>query len=294
MAEEAKSATRLGRGLSALLGYEEAHLVKPAAPRSGQRTLPVAQLSPSPLQPRKHFAAETLEELSASIREKGVLQPILVRGKGEDAFEIIAGERRGRAAQMAGVHEVPVIVRELTDGQVLEAALIENIQREDLNPIEEARAFKALIDRFSHTQDALSRVVGKSRSHIANALRLLNLPSGVLALLEAGALTAGHARPLVGRTDAEDLARRIVDAGLSVRAAEELVREPPAPKGDEPQQHHKPEKDADTIGLEKDLSDKLGLKVTIHPRGEAGELRIAYKTLEQLDDLCARLSRPAA
>jgi ParB family chromosome partitioning protein len=293
MAEDAK-ATRLGRGLSALLGYEEGHLVKAPVPRGGPRTLPVAQLTPSPLQPRKTFTPETLEELASSIREKGVLQPILVRPKGEDAYEIIAGERRWRAAQMAGVHEIPVIVRELTDGQVLEAALIENIQREDLNPVEEARAFKALIDRFSHTQDALSRVVGKSRSHIANALRLLNLPAGVLALLEAGSLSAGHARPLVGRTDAEVLAKRIVDAGLSVRATEDLVREPASPKPEAGPARAKSEKDTDTLGLEKELSDKLGLKVTIHSRGESGELRIAYKTLEQLEDTCARLSRPAA
>jgi ParB family chromosome partitioning protein len=293
MAEDAK-ASRLGRGLSALLGYEEAHLVKPPALRGGARSLPVAQLSPSPLQPRKNFSPETLEELASSIREKGILQPILVRPKGEDAYEIIAGERRWRAAQMAGVHEVPVIVRELTDGQVLEAALIENIQREDLNPIEEARAFKALIDRFSHTQDALSRVVGKSRSHIANALRLLNLPAGVLTLLEAGKLSAGHARPLVGRADAEALAARIVSAGLSVRATEDLVREPAVPKADARPARPSPEKDADTLGLEKELSDKLGLKVTIHSRGESGELRIAYKTLEQLEDTCARLSRPVA
>lgn len=293
MAEEAKAANRLGRGLSALLGYEEAHLVKPGATRGGPRTLPVAQLSPSPLQPRKNFTPGTLEELAASIREKGVLQPILVRPKGEDAYEIIAGERRWRASQMAGIHEVPVIVRELTDAQVLEAALIENIQREDLNPVEEARAFKALIERFSHTQDALSRVVGKSRSHIANSLRLLNLPAGVLAFLEEGKLTAGHARPLVGRSDAEALAARIVEAGLSVRAAEDMVRTPAAPKPGAPPAH-KAEKDADTLGLEKDLSDALGLKVSIHPKGEAGEVRIAYKTLEQLDDIAARLRRSAA
>ncbi|MFO1186871.1 MAG: ParB/RepB/Spo0J family partition protein [Alphaproteobacteria bacterium] len=293
MAEEAKAANRLGRGLSALLGYEEAHLVKPAAPRGGGRTLPVAQLSPSPLQPRKHFTPETLEELAASIREKGVLHPILVRPKGEEAFEIIAGERRWRAAQMAGVHEVPVIVRELTDAQVLEAALIENIQREDLNPVEEARAFKALIDRFSHTQDALSRVVGKSRSHIANSLRLLNLPAGVIAFLESGKLTAGHARPLVGRSDAEALAAKIVAAGLSVRATEDLVREP-AEARTSTAVHAKPEKDADTLGLERDLSDTLGLKVTIASRGEAGEVRIAYKSLEQLDEVSTRLRRSAA
>jgi ParB family chromosome partitioning protein len=291
MAEEAK-ANRLGRGLSALLGYEEAGLNKTET-RGAPRTLPVAQLTPSPLQPRKHFPPETLEELASSIREKGVLQPVLVRPKGEASYEIIAGERRWRAAQIAGVHELPVIVRELTDGQVLEVALIENIQREDLNPVEEARAFKALLDKFGHTQDKLARVVGKSRSHLANSLRLLGLPATVLGRLEAGTLSAGHARTLIGRSDAEALAARIVEAGLSVRATEDLVREGmPAAQGRAPPR--KPEKDADTRGLEKDLGDKLGLSVRINPRGaEGGEVRIAYRTLEQLEDICARLSRSA-
>jgi ParB family chromosome partitioning protein len=290
MPEEAKS-NRLGRGLSALLGYEEANLAKPEA-RGSPRTLPVAALAPSPLQPRKNFAADALQELAASIREKGILQPILVRPlAGTDGrYEIIAGERRWRAAQIAGLHELPVIVRELTDGQVLEAALIENIQRTDLNPIEEARGFKALIDKFGHTQDQLSKVIGKSRSHIANSLRLLALPGALIALIEAGSLGAGHARALIGRADAETLAHQIVQGQLSVRAVEGLVRETSPRAG-----HHpvvRPEKDADTRGLEKELSDKLGLAVTIQPKGgEKGEIRIAYLSFEQLESVCSRLTR---
>lgn len=295
MAEEAR-ATRLGRGLSALLGYDDGQLAGKPEMRAvtSPRALPVAQLSPSPLQPRKHFDEEALEELAASIREKGVLQPLLVRPRGDGHYEIVAGERRWRAAQAAGLHEVPVIIRELTDGQVLEAALIENIQRTDLNPVEEARAFKALIETFSHTQEQLSKVVGKSRSHIANSLRLLGLPGPVIELLEAGKLTAGHARTLVGRADAAELAARIIAEAMSVRAAEDLVRDPPATASSPSAPRAKPEKDADTRGLEKELSDKLGLKVTISGRGEKGELRIAYRTLEQLEDVCARLTRSAA
>lgn len=292
MAEEAR-ANRLGRGLSALLGYEEANLAK-SETRGMPRALPIAHLAPSPLQPRTHFAEEALQELASSIREKGVLQPILVRPKGPDSYEIIAGERRWRAAQLAGIHEIPVVIRDLTDGQVLEVALIENIQREDLNPVEEARAFKALIDKFSHTQEQLSRAVGKSRSHVANSLRLLSLPAPVMVLLEEGKLSAGHARTLIGRSDAEILAKQMVEGQLSVRAAEGLVKEPaaaPSPSAT----RSPPEKDADTRGLEKELSDKLGLKVTINAKGgETGELRIAYRSLEQLEDVCSRLSRSAA
>ncbi len=294
MVEEARANNRLGRGLSALLGYEEANLTKPEA-KGTPRTLPVAQLTPSPLQPRTHFTDETLQELASSIREKGILQPLLVRPRGEDRYEIVAGERRWRAAQIAGVHDVPVVVRDWTDGQVLEAALIENIQREDLNAVEEARAFRSLIDKFSHTQDQLSRVVGKSRSHIANALRLLALPAPVLAMVEEGKLSAGHARTLVGRPNAETLATHMIAGQLSVRAAEELVKSDDGLSGPVKMLSLKAEKDADTRGLEKELSDKLGLKVTITTKsGEGGEIKVAYKTLEQLEMVCARLSRTAA
>ncbi len=232
-----------------------------------------------------------MTELTSSVKEKGVLQPILVRlsAKGDGSYEIVAGERRWRAAQRAGVHEVPVVIRDLTDGQVLEIALIENVQRADLNAIDEAEGYKRLIEQFRYTQDQLSKVIGKSRPHIANTLRLLGLPASVQAHVQSGALSAGHVRPLVGRPDAEALAEQMVKGSLSVRSAEALVRAPDAP----PKRHLaglKPEKDADTLGLEKSVSDSLGLKVVINDKaGKGGELRIAYKTLEQLEDVCRRL-----
>ena len=282
---------RLGRGLSALLGnLDEAPAPRPDG-KLTPRTLPVAQLAPSPHQPRRFFDEQAMAELTSSIREKGVLQPILVRpsAKGDGSFEIVAGERRWRAAQRAGVHEVPIVVRDLTDGQVLEVALIENVQRADLNGIDEARGYKTLIEQFRYTQDQLSKVIGKSRPHIANTLRLLSLPPAVQAHVESGALSAGHVRTLVGRPDAEALAEQMVKGGLSVRAAEELMRTPKiAPKAHAAR--HKLEKDPDTLGLEKSVSDSLGLKVLINDKGEkGGELRIVYKSLEQLEDVCRRL-----
>lgn len=256
------------------------------------RTLPVAQLAPSPLQPRRFFDEQAMAELTSSVKEKGVLQPILVRpsAKGDGSYEIVAGERRWRAAQRAGVHEVPITIRDLTDGQVLEIALIENVQRADLNGIDEARGYKTLIEQFRYTQDQLAKVIGKSRPHIANTLRLLSLPASVQAHVESGVLSAGHVRTLVGRPDAEALAEQMVKGGLSVRAAEELVRSPET----QPKEHHsarpKHEKDADTLGLEKSISDSLGLKVLINDKGDkGGEVRITYKTLEQLEDVCNRL-----
>jgi ParB family transcriptional regulator, chromosome partitioning protein len=284
---------RLGRGLSALLGGYEDGAPPRADAGATPRSLPIAQLSPSPLQPRRNFDEEALAELTSSVREKGVLQPILVRpsAKADGSYEIVAGERRWRAAQRAGVHEVPVVVRDLTDGQVLELALIENIQRADLNAVEEARGYKTLIEQFRYTQDQLSKVIGKSRPHIANSLRLLTLPEAVQAYIASGALSAGHARTLVGRADAEALAAEIVKGALSVRAAEDLVKKPAAAKS-APHRAAKPDKDPDTIGLEKRTSDVLGLKVEINDKGaKGGDVRITYKTLEQLDDICARLSR---
>jgi ParB family chromosome partitioning protein len=263
---------------------------------AGARTLPVAQLSPSPLQPRRVFDEEALTDLANSVKEKGVLQPILVRpsARGDGNYEIVAGERRWRAAQRAGVHEVPVVVRELTDGEVLEVALIENVQRADLNSIEEARGYKTLIDQFGHTQDQLAKIIGKSRPHIANTLRLLSLPQPVQAAVEKGALSAGHARALVGHPNAEGLAQMIAERGLSVREAEDLARKADAPAAAKPHAA-KPEKDADTIGLEKSLADQLGLAVDIRDKGKkGGEVRIAYRTLEQLDEICKRLSHSAA
>ncbi len=274
----------LGRGLSSLIGSAPALDARTA---KAQRTLPVAFLRANRFQPRKTFQDEDLADLANSIREKGVLLPILVRPiAGEPGqFEIVAGERRWRAAQLAKLHEVPVVVRELNDAESLELAIIENVQRADLNAIEEAAAYQELIERFSYTQEKLATDVGKSRSHIANSLRLLKLPDSVKALVRDGKLTAGHARTLVGRPDAEVLALQILEAGLNVRQAEQRS---PRRKG-----HRAPEKDPDTKALEHSLTNMLGLKVDIADRGDAGgHVTIAYRTLEQLDDLIRRLSRP--
>jgi ParB family chromosome partitioning protein len=284
MAEARRSG--LGRGLSALIGDD----VTPArGDGKSARTLPVAFLKPNPHQPRKNFAEGELEDLSNSIREKGVLQPILVRPvKGAaDSFEIVAGERRWRAAQMAKLHDVPVVVRELSDSEALELAIVENVQRADLNAIEEAAAYHDLIDRFAYTQEKLAQTVGKSRSHVANTLRLLRLPESVKAMVREGQLSAGHARTLIGAEDAEARARQIVDAALNVRQAEQRSsnqKKPSPNKG--------LEKDADTAALERDLTQRLGLTVSVHHRGDkGGELRVTYKTLEQLDEIVRRLGR---
>jgi ParB family chromosome partitioning protein len=272
----------LGRGLSALIG-DEAAPTRGEIQAKGARTLPIAFLKPNRFQPRKNFAPEDLNDLANSIREKGVLQPILVRPTGEaNSFEIVAGERRWRAAQMAKLHDVPVVVREMSDGESLEIAIIENVQRADLNAVEEAAAYQELIDKFGYTQDRLSQEVGKSRSHVANTLRLLKLPDAVKAMIRDGKLTAGHARTLIGLADPEARAKEIVAGALNVREAEQRSKKKPAkPLG----------KDADTKALESNLSNMLGLKVEIMHKGDTGgELRIFYKTLEQLDDLIRRLN----
>jgi ParB family chromosome partitioning protein len=278
----------LGRGLSALLGTAGEQT---AAPPSGHQpaTAPIERLRPSGYQPRRNFAADEIRGLAESIRERGILQPILVRRDPEraDGFEIVAGERRWRAAQAAGLHEVPILVRELSDQGVLEVALVENIQRQDLSALEEGEGYRRLIDEFSHTQEGLAKVVGRSRSHIANTLRLLNLPGKVKALLAEGALTAGHARALLNAAAPEQLAERVVKRGLNVRQTERLVqrqRQGAADGGG------RIAKDADTIALEQGLTNLLGLKVSIDFRGESGRLVINYRTLEQLDDLLQRLS----
>jgi ParB family chromosome partitioning protein len=273
----------LGRGLSALIGEEA-----PLAPGSGDgrssRTLPVAWLSPNPLQPRKNFDAEELSGLAASIREKGMLQPILVRPRGLEAFEIVAGERRWRAAQLAKLHDVPVVIRELSDAESLELAIIENVQRSDLNAMEEAAAYQELMDRFNYTQLVLAQEVGKSRSHLANMVRLLKLPPAVQAFIREGKLSAGHARTLIGLPDAEARAREMIRQALSVRQAEQHS-EKKKPKS-EPAAGT-----ADIRALESSLANTLGLKVQIAHKGSTGgELRISYRTLEQLDDVIARLS----
>ena len=276
----------LGRGLSALIGDEAAPL-RGEQPK-GIRTLPVAFLRPNRFQPRKTFGAEELNDLANSIREKGVLQPILVRPiKGEtDAFEIVAGERRWRAAQLAKLHDVPVVVREISDGESLELAIIENVQRADLNAVEEAAAYRELMGQFGYTQDRVAQEVGKSRSHIANTLRLLKLPEAVQAMIRSGELTAGHGRTLIGASDPEGMAREIVASSLNVRQAEHRSK-PRAGKDGK-----SAEKDPDTKALETNLSNMLGLKVQILDKGsKGGELRIVYRTLEQLDDLCRRLNK---
>ena len=276
---------RLGRGLAALIGDDTSEEAVVQDART-LRHMPIELLKASPNNPRKHFADTDLEELSNSIRDKGLLQPIVVRPIGGGEYEIVAGERRWRAAQRAGVHDVPVLIRELSDGEALEIALIENIQRTDLNPLEEARAYGLLLEQFSYTQQQLAESIGKSRSHIANTLRLLNLPESVRQQIEEGNLTAGHARALVATDSPAELADRIIKLGLSVREAEGLAREATSPKKHRP----KAEKDADTKALERLVSEAIGLKVAISHKGSAGgTLQISYKTLDQLEDICRRL-----
>ena len=276
---------RLGRGLAALIGDDVIEAASPEESR-GLRHLPIELLHSNPNNPRKHFKEEELEDLSKSIREKGLLQPIVVRQRADGEFEIVAGERRWRASQRAGLHELPVLIRDLSDGETLEIALIENIQRSDLNPLEEARAYGQLLEQFSYTQQQLADSVGKSRSHIANTLRLLTLPESVRAYIEDGKLTAGHARTLVATDSPADLANKIISLGLSVREAETLTRSNLAT----PTRKAKAAKDADTRALEKQLADAMGLRIEIKAQGrEGGTLLIKYKTLDQLDGITHRL-----
>ncbi len=276
---------RLGRGLSALLG---APAEEPAARSRPGRSLPVGLIHPGPFQPRHRFDDEPLRALAESIRENGILQPILVRPRRDDpaSFEIVAGERRWRAAQLAQLHEVPVIVRDLTDQEALELALVENVQRQDLSPLEEAEGYRRLLEEFHNTQDDLARRVGKSRSHITNILRLLGLPEPVRALLENGQLTAGHARALLNAADPVGLAALVAARGLNVRQTERLAQTSRHAGGSG---RRRRVKDADTRALEREIAARLGLGVTIDARGEAGAVIIHYKTLEQLDLVLDRL-----
>jgi len=291
MAEEA-TRSRLGRGLAALIGDvgEESQSAERA---KTQRRLPIEFLRPNPRNPRRTFPEADLAELAASVRERGVIQPILaraLRGAGE-AYEIIAGERRWRAAQRAGLHDVPVVVIEATDEQSLEYAIIENVQRADLNAIEEAQGYEALAIEFKHSQDDIARIVGKSRSHVSNTLRLLKLPEPIKSYIRAGKLSAGHARMLVGQPNAEALAEDIVTRGLNVRQVEALARD----EGKKPSKGNharKPRgKDADTLALEKRVSDALGLKVSIDHREGAGTVHVQYRDYDQLDEIVRRLER---
>jgi ParB family transcriptional regulator, chromosome partitioning protein len=276
---------RLGRGLAALIGDDVVEAASPEEFR-GLRHLPIELLHSNPNNPRKQFREEDLADLSRSIREKGLLQPIVVRQRADGEYEIVAGERRWRASQRAGLHELPVLIRELSDGETLEIALIENIQRADLNPLEEARAYGQLLEQFSYTQQQLADSVGKSRSHIANTLRLLTLPESVRAYIEDGKLTAGHARTLVATDSPADLANKIISLGLSVREAETLTRSNPTTST----RKAKSDKNADTRALEKQISETIGLRVEIKAQGrEGGTLLIKYKTLDQLDGVTHRL-----
>jgi len=282
--------SRLGRGLASLIG-EPMQSGRPQLPAEGeQRMVPTADVKPSRLNPRKDFRDEELAELAESIRSKGLVQPIIVRPADSGGYEIVAGERRWRAAQKAGLHNVPVIARDLTDKEVLELAIIENVQRADLNAIEEATGYRELIERFDYSQEQLSEIIGKSRSHVANTLRLLKLPEGVQTMVQDGRLTAGHARALIGREDAEGLAQHILDQSLNVREVEALVQ------GGEPAVSLAPvartprEKDPDTKAFEKELSNTLGLKVEIkRGSGESGNLIIKFGNFDQLDYIRQRL-----
>ena len=285
----------LGRGLSALMADVNEPLNNAASVVISDQSVPIEMIVPNPNQPRKTFESLALDDLVSSIQEKGVLQPLIVRKVGE-SFEIVAGERRWRAAQRAQLHELPVIVREFTDTEVLEVAIIENIQRSDLNPIEEAAGYKQLMDRFGHTQEKMAEALGKSRSHIANLMRLLNLPSSIQTHVIEGRLSSGHARTLVTIEDSEALVKKIIDGGLSVRQTEMLVkksqerRDPAGQNVRIPQ--NKTEKDADTRALEEDLGAATGVKVSLShkPNAESGQLTLHYSSLEQLDDLCRKLS----
>ncbi|MCK0141358.1 ParB/RepB/Spo0J family partition protein [Aliiroseovarius sp. F20344] len=285
----------LGRGLSALMAdvaVEEPTKDASSEPRRADMMVPIEKISPNPEQPRRTFTQEQLDDLAASIKEKGVIQPLIVRPKpqSDDEYEIVAGERRWRASQMAKLHQVPVVIREYNDTEALEVAIIENIQRADLNAIEEAAGYRDLMDRFGHTQEKVSEALGKSRSYIANLLRLLNLPGDVQAFVRDGKLSAGHARTLVTAENPSALAREIISKGLSVRAAEKLAKGPSLSK---PRQTNpKSEKDADTKALESDLSAATGMKVQIDHKagGEAGTVTIRYQSLDQLDDICGKLS----
>ena len=282
-----KKRKQLGRGLSALLGDDAKEFADLSSSKT-DRTVAITQLTPCPFQPRRNFADVQIAELSKSIREKGILQPLVVRPKPDsDGYEIICGERRWRAAQMASVHHVPVVVRDLTDQEALEIALIENLQREDLSALEEAAAYQRLMAEFDHTQDAMAQSIGKSRSHVANMVRLLNLPDGVKAMLADGRLSAGHGRALLGAKNPADLAATVVKNGLNVRATEELVRRKGGARPSKPATVAP--KDADTLSLERELTDALGLKTEIHAKGAGGEIRFSYASLDELDGLIARL-----
>jgi ParB family transcriptional regulator, chromosome partitioning protein len=286
------SKRRLGRGLAALIGEMDQPMPagNASASISADRMVPIENITRNPRNPRRHFDDGELQDLASSIRQHGIVQPVVARTMPEGQYEIIAGERRWRAAQLAGLVEVPVVVRNVDDRTALEIAIVENVQRSDLNPLEEALGYEQLIAEHGYTQNDLGDIIGKSRSHVANSLRLLKLPSPVREMLSAGTLSAGHARALVPTSDPTALAKAIVAKGMSVRDAERLAQNDIRAQS-EPQAAPKQEKDSDTLALERTLTDALGLDVKINHKGGPGQIRISYKTLEQLEEICRLLER---
>ncbi|NSZ18300.1 ParB/RepB/Spo0J family partition protein [Agrobacterium vitis] len=284
------SKRRLGRGLAALIGEmdQPVPVDESRAVVSADRMVPIEFVSRNPRNPRRYFDETVLQELAGSIRQHGIVQPVVVRTIATGRYEIIAGERRWRAAQLAGLVEIPVIVRDVDDRTALELAIVENVQRADLNPLEEAMGYEQLIAEHGYTQNDLGEIIGKSRSHVANSLRLLKLPDPVRDMLADGSLSAGHARALVSTSDPNSLARQIVSKGMSVRDAERLAQNDIKGQG-QPKPHLAPAKDSDTVALERSLSDRLGLDVSINHKAGGGQLRINYKTLEQLEEICRLL-----
>ncbi len=288
------SKRRLGRGLAALIGeMDQPTPVDTGRPAvNPDRLVPIEFISRNPRNPRRYFDETELHDLASSIRQHGIVQPVVVRPIAIDRYEIIAGERRWRAAQLAGLIEIPVIVRDVDDKTALEIAIVENVQRADLNPLEEALGYEQLIAEHGYTQNDLGEIIGKSRSHVANSLRLLKLPDPVRDMLAAGSLSAGHARALVSTSDPTTLARTVVSKGMSVRDAERLAQNDIKAQNDpRPAGIRRDEKDSDTLALERTLSDTLGLDVSINHRGNGGQVKISYKTLEQLEEICRLLER---
>lgn len=287
------SKRRLGRGLAALIGEMDqpvaADSARPAV--NPDRLVPIEYIVRNPRNPRRYFNEAELQDLASSVRQHGIVQPVVVRTLGLNQYEIIAGERRWRAAQLAGFVDIPVIVRDVDDRTALEIAIVENVQRADLNPLEEALGYEQLISDHGYTQNDLGEIIGKSRSHVANSLRLLKLPDPVKDLLAEGSLSAGHARALVSTSDPAALARTIVSKGLSVRDAERLAQNDIKGGGETAGKAKREEKDSDTLALERSLSDALGLEVSIAHRGSSGSIKIGYRSLEQLEDICRLLER---
>jgi ParB family chromosome partitioning protein len=289
---EDPSKRRLGRGLAALIGEmdQPVQVNAPAKNVNPDRMVPIEHVSRSPKNPRRHFDEAELQDLASSIRQHGIVQPVVVRTV-DGRLEIIAGERRWRAAQLAGLTEIPVIVRDVDDRTALEIAIVENVQRSDLNPLEEALGYEQLIAEHGYTQNDLGEIIGKSRSHVANSLRLLKLPDPVREMLSAGSLSAGHARALITTSDPSSLARTIVSKGMSVRDAERLAQNDIKSQGMPQLETKSVEKDSDTLALERTLTDALGLDVKIYHRGGSGQVRINYRNLEQLEEVCRLLER---